>query len=264
MPVDPAMQVRVRRDVSYVAPTLVALPSQIPVYDELPAPTRWAKRCLDILVSIVALAAFALLLPFLAVAIKLDSPGPIFYRQTRVGINRRHRERRRPRAVRGVADRRSGDPTRDRRKVVAQGRIFEIIKLRTMYANSEPDGVRWAHKGDPRITRVGNFLRKTRLDEVPQFWNVLKGEMSVVGPRPERPPFIELLCDQVPGYLERLRFKPGITGLAQVELGYDTDIEGVQRKVDLDLGYIRGFNLWQDIKILLRTFSVVLTGKGAC
>lgn len=253
MSVDPAQLARVRRDVPYEAPSVRQLESPVGFYAQVPSYKRGIKRGLDILVSVIALTAFAALLPLIALIIKLDSRGPVFYRQTRVGINRRSRER-------GVTDSRGVD----RRKIVSQGLPFEIIKLRTMYVNSEPEGVRWAHKGDPRVTRVGKWLRRTRLDEVPQFWNVLKGEMSVVGPRPERPPFIELLSGEVPGYLDRLRFKPGITGLAQVELGYDTGVESVQLKVEKDMNYITGFGLRRDLLLLLRTVKVVVTGRGAC
>jgi lipopolysaccharide/colanic/teichoic acid biosynthesis glycosyltransferase len=263
MSIDPAMMARVRRDVPYEVPSLRPLPTRVRFYGEVPAWKRVAKRAIDIAFSAVALVAFGLMLPFIALAIKLDSRGPVFYSQVRVGIDRRAKDRRRDAAARGVADRRCDGQTRDRRKIVAQGYLFEIVKLRTMYTDSESDGLRWAHKGDPRITRVGKFLRVTRLDEVPQFWNVLKGEMSVVGPRPERPPFIELLSDEVPGYLDRLRFKPGITGLAQVELGYDTDVEGVQRKVEKDVDYISRFSIFRDIVILARTVTVVITGRGA-
>jgi len=216
-----------------------------------------------VLCSLFALAAFALVLPFLAIAIKLDSRGPVFYSQTRVGINRRARDRRRTREAPAGSERRNPSQTSDRRILVAEGRPFEIQKLRTMHVNSESDGVKWAEKNDPRITRVGRFLRLTRLDEFPQFWNVLRGDMSIVGPRPERPPFITLLSGEVPGYLQRLRFKPGITGLAQIENGYDESIASVHRKVELDLQYMTQFSLWLDLKILLRSVKVVLTGQGA-
>lgn len=257
---DPDMLGRVRRGPRYEAPTLRRVPPEAPLYRAVPAWKRAVKRTMDILIATVALAAFAAILPLVALAIVLDSKGPIFYRQTRVGINRRAGERRQRTGHEASHDRRDGD----RRKVVAEGNGFEILKLRTMYIDSETDGMRWARKGDPRITRVGRLLRLSRLDEVPQFWNVLRGEMSVVGPRPERPPFTTMLSREVPGYLERLRFKPGITGLAQVDNGYDEDLESVERKVEKDLQYITRFSLRRDLHILLRTFSVVLTGRGAC
>jgi len=222
------------------------------------------KCAADIAISAVALLCFGLALPLLALIIKFDSRGPVFYSQTRVGINRRSRDRRRSRPSGGESDRRCVRGSGERRHLLAEGRPFTIHKLRTMYVDAESDGVRWASKGDPRITRIGGLLRKTRLDEFPQFLNVLMGDMSVVGPRPERPPFITLLSAEVPGYLDRLRFKPGITGLSQVDLGYDTSVESVEEKVACDLEYIIHFSLWRDLKILMKTFGVVLTGKGAC
>ena len=134
-----------------------------------------------------------------------------------------------------------------------------------MVQNAEKkSGPVWAIKNDSRITRLGTFLRKTRLDEIPQFINVLKGDMSLVGPRPERPNFVRDLSEKVQDYSGRLAVKPGLTGLAQVENGYDTSLASVVRKVNLDLEYIRHRSIWADIKILSRTVMVVLTGKGAC
>jgi len=206
------------------------------------------QRLLDTSLAILGLAAFTLLLPLLALVIKLDSPGPVFYRQDRVGHDRRrHRQQRGP----------------DRRLAVAPGRPFQVWKLRTMVTDAERDGPRWAARNDARVTRVGRFLRKSRLDEVPQFWNVLRGEMSVVGPRPERLCFIHQFEAEVPRYRERLRVRPGITGLAQVENGYDTDLESVRRKVALDRRYVREVGLRTDLAILARTVGVVLKGSGA-
>ena len=182
----------------------------------------------------------------------------MFYSQTRVGINRRARERRN-----GGMARNGSRRSRDRRKILSHGAPFTIYKLRTMYTDAENDGVRWASKGDSRITRLGYWLRLTRLDECPQFLNVLRGDMSFVGPRPERPPFIELLSDEVPGYLDRLRFKPGITGLAQVRNGYDESVESVRRKIAYDREYITRAGLRTDGRILLSTVSVVPKGEGA-
>lgn len=262
MHLDPAMLKRVRRGHDYQAPTVTRLDIQIPLYREIPQWQRGVKRVMDIVLASAGLLGFSILLPFIALAIRLNSRGGVFYSQLRVGINRRTGDRRNG-ASDIAPDRR--DPTQkgERRKVVQEGQAFTIYKLRTMYADSESDGVRWAEKGDPRVTRVGHLLRITRLDEVPQFWNVLKGDMSLVGPRPERPPFITLLSGEVPGYLDRLRFKPGITGLAQVRAGYDSSIESVERKVDLDVEYIANFSLWLDLKILLQSIKVVVTGHGA-
>ena len=132
-----------------------------------------------------------------------------------------------------------------------------------MRVDAEKYGAQFATKSDPRVTPIGRFLRKTRLDELPQLWNVLRGEMSLVGPRPERPEFIEQLTDEIPDYLNRLGLKPGLTGPAQVINGYDNDIDGFRRKVALDLLYLQNCCLLNDLKTLLRTVRVVLTGSGA-
>jgi lipopolysaccharide/colanic/teichoic acid biosynthesis glycosyltransferase len=206
------------------------------------------RRTLDISASVVGLVFFAALLPILAVLIRLDSRGPVFYRQSRVGINRRRR------GEGGVTN---------RRKVSQPGRPFEIIKLRTMTVNAEANGPQWASRNDSRITRVGHFLRKTRLDELPQFWNVLRGDMSLIGPRPERLVFVRQFAAEVPHYYDRLLVKPGLTGLAQVRNGYDTDALSVHRKVYYDREAIRRAGLLMDLKILLATVSVVIKGDGA-
>lgn len=207
------------------------------------------KRGFDIAVSVAALAAFGLVLPLLALIIKLDSPGSVFFSQERVGINRRRA--------------RTAHAGEDRRKVLQPGRPFKVIKLRTMGVHAEAGGPQWATKNDVRITRVGRFLRKTRLDEVPQFLNVLRGEMSLVGPRPERLVFVRQLEKEIPFYRDRLLMLPGITGLAQVINGYDDGIESVRRKIELDRQYIHSAGFLTEFKILLATVSVVLKGEGA-
>ncbi len=200
---------------------------------------------------------FWVLIPIL---IKLDSQGSIFYRQTRVGENRRQNDRRYCQKT-DVSDRRS----RDRRRSDYFGRTFQVIKFRTMVQNAEKiSGPVWAQKKDPRITRLGRFLRKTRLDEIPQFINILMGDMSLIGPRPERPHFVEDLDGKVENYRRRLEIKPGLTGLAQVSSGYDSSVASVAEKVAYDIEYIDNWSLWLDIKILLRTVVVVFTGRGAC
>jgi lipopolysaccharide/colanic/teichoic acid biosynthesis glycosyltransferase len=263
MHLDPRMLERVRKGQDYQRPQVNRLDIRVPLYREVHPWQRVVKRSVDIVGSIFGLACFVVILPVLAVAIRINSRGPVFYGQVRVGINRRTHDGHGMAFATMPPGHNGSRPDRDRRKVVQEGHAFTIHKLRTMYEDSESDGVRWAEKGDPRITRVGHFLRRTRLDELPQFWNVLKGDMSLVGPRPERPPFITLLSSQVPGYLDRLRFKPGITGLAQVEAGYDETLESVHRKVALDLEYIARFSLALDLKILLRSVGVVITGRGA-
>ncbi len=210
------------------------------------------KRVFDVMVSLVALGIFGLMLPLLALVIKLDSPGPIFYSQDRVGINRRRGSRR--------GTERSGN---DRRTIIQPGSPFRVHKLRTMGVNAEAAGPQWASQNDVRVTRVGRFLRKTRLDEVPQFMNVLTGEMSLIGPRPERLVFVRKLEQDIPEYHDRLMVLPGITGLAQVVNGYDENLDSVRRKVSLDRQYIQNSGWFQDLKILFSTVAVVLKGDGA-
>jgi lipopolysaccharide/colanic/teichoic acid biosynthesis glycosyltransferase len=156
-----------------------------------------------------------------ALLVRLTSPGPAFYRQTRVGI---------------------------------RGRQFTICKLRTMVHDCERDsGPTWSKLGDPRITPVGRFLRRTHLDELPQLWNVLRGDMSLIGPRPERPEFVAVLAKRLPHYPLRHAVRPGLTGLAQVQLPPDTDISSVRRKLACDLYYVRKRGIWLDVRILAAT-----------
>ncbi len=217
------------------------------------------KRVIDITVSIIGLLLSVPIFLVLPVIIKLDSPGPVFFRQVRVGVNRRKNDRRRA-GAHATTDHRGIDRRGDDR----HGRPFEIIKFRTMVCGAEKKcGPVWATPNDPRITRVGTFLRRIRLDEIPQFINILKGEMSLVGPRPERLYFVEKLADCVPGFLDRLQMTPGVTGLAQVKNGYDTSVDAVHQKIKYDLAYIRDWNLLKDLKVLCATIVVVITGRGA-
>ena len=189
-----------------------------------------SKRLLDILGSIVGLGIFVLLFPFIAAAIVLDTGFPIFYLQTRLG--------------------RGGKP-------------FRIVKLRTMRKDAEEDGrAVLAEENDPRITRVGRILRKARLDEFPQFWNVLRGEMSLVGPRAERPQLVAQFQEQIPFYRARLLVKPGITGWAQIKYGYVSTVYDTVIKLEYDLYYIKHRTFWTDIAILLRTVGTVFGFKG--
>lgn len=216
------------------------------------------KRLIDLIgvsFGMVLATPFFMVVPIL---IKLDSPGPVFYRQERVGKNRR----------------RDGQPgvdipvrkemrISDRRKKHGFGKPFMVIKFRTMFNNAEKDsGPVWTRKKDPRITRVGAFLRATRIDEITQLFNVLKGDMSLVGPRPEREFFIEKLKNHIDGYEKRLLVKPGLTGLAQVEHKYDESEEDVKLKVKYDIDYIHDLKILLDLKIILKTVIVVLTAKG--
>jgi lipopolysaccharide/colanic/teichoic acid biosynthesis glycosyltransferase len=217
------------------------------------------KRTIDLVGATVAVIVTLPVMAAVAIAIKIDSRGPVFYMQERVGRDRRKRERRYHQKV-DVSCRRSSD----RRQENRMGKPFTLIKFRTMVQDAEKaSGPVWAAKNDPRVTRLGRFLRRTRLDEIPQFFNVLKGDMSLVGPRPERPHFVQQLSSKIDGYADRLSVKPGITGLAQIENGYDSSLDSVQQKVKSDLEYIDKMSLWTDIKILARTVIVVFTGRGA-
>jgi lipopolysaccharide/colanic/teichoic acid biosynthesis glycosyltransferase len=196
----------------------------------------------------LALAALLLLLPLMiivAILIKLDSAGPVIFRQRRVGLDRRSNEEDSEVGGRRVAD--------------LGGRPFTIFKFRTMQVGAELEsGPVWARKNDPRVTRVGRVLRATRIDEIPQFLNVLKGDMAIVGPRPERPQFVQRLREQIDGYRQRQRVRPGITGWAQVNRGYDQSLEDVRSKVQYDLEYVRRRSLRLDLKIMFLTIPVVL------
>lgn len=210
------------------------------------------RRAVDVAAATAGIVVLAPVMAVVALAVKMDSRGPVFYAQDRVGINRRRRERR------------TNRPADGRRRVVNAGRPFRIYKFRTMRTDAESGGPQWAKYGDPRITRTGRVLRKTRLDEIPQFLNVLRGDMTLIGPRPERPFFVNILQKEVPHYSKRLLVKPGITGMAQVNHKYDDSIESVRTKVKWDLRYIRSQGLASDARIVLRTIRTVLTGEGAC
>ncbi|MBD3170673.1 MAG: sugar transferase [candidate division Zixibacteria bacterium] len=216
------------------------------------------KRAVDVTGALSGLLLCFPVFIILPVLIKLDSPGPVFFRQLRVGFNRRRSDRR-SMEIPAARDRRSND----RRQNNLYGKPFMIYKFRTMRQDAEKhSGPVWASKNDPRITPLGRFLRASRLDEIPQLINVLKGEMSLVGPRPERPYFIEKLRTQIDFYESRMNVKPGITGLAQVEHGYDQDIDDVRKKVNFDLEYIRRWNVYHDFKIMLKTVVVMVGGRG--
>ena len=225
---------------------------------------RAVRRFLDIFGSLTILFFAWPFMVVAAVLVRLTSPGPVIFRQERTGVNLRSKrsDRRRNPVVTAPAteDRRA---SADRRAEPAFGKPFVIYKFRTMRNDAEKDGAQLATKNDPRITPVGNFLRHSRIDELPQLFNVLRGEMALVGPRPERPEFIEELSEAIPGYIDRLGIKPGLTGVAQILNGYDTDLESVERKVSFDLLYLQNCCLWNDIKILVRTIGVVVTGRGA-
>jgi exopolysaccharide biosynthesis polyprenyl glycosylphosphotransferase len=204
-----------------------ALPLTKHPFDTL---NRVGKRIIDLACGLIIGAVLAVVFPFVAIAIKLETPGTIFYEQERVGQY-------------GVA--------------------FTVRKFRSMVQDAEVNGkAQWAVKGDARITKVGYFIRKTRLDELPQVLNVLRGEMSMVGPRPEREQFIKQLQEQIPFYRTRLAAKPGLTGWAQINYGYGSTVNDALIKLQYDLYYLKHGSPWLDLKILLRTFAVVLKMQG--
>ncbi len=232
--------------------------------DSLPNSYRTAKRAIDITGSVflaVVLAPVWLTFPLI---IKLTSgPGPVIFRQTRVGLNNR-KHTARAFKLNGEADDRTTEGGRsDRRTKFAYGKPFTIYKFRTMRNDAEKDGAQFAQENDARVTGLGKFMRKTRIDEIPQLLNVLRGEMSLVGPRPERPFFVDQLSKEIPNYVNRLGLQPGLTGIAQIENGYDNDTESFRRKVAYDLQYLQHCSVRNDLKILFRTIYVIVTGKGA-
>ncbi|MGD9355390.1 MAG: sugar transferase [Chromatiales bacterium] len=202
--------------------------------------TARTKRVTDIVLAGTGLLLTLPLFPLIAAAIRIESRGPVFFRQLRIGKSQPDRVE-----------------------------LFEMIKFRTMVRDAEKlSGAKWATKGDPRITRVGRFLRKSRLDELPQFINVLRGDMSLIGPRPERPGFYKKLENEIPFFAERTYgVAPGITGLAQVNQGYDTCIEDVRSKVGYDHRYALALDnplnwLRMDMGIMIRTVGIMITGRG--
>ncbi len=208
----------------YGFPLIDILPELMPAWE------RRVKRLIDVLFSSLVLIISLPILLLVAIAIKIDSHGPVLYNQERVGRN---------------------------------GKIFRIHKFRSMYRDAESmTGPVWAGKNDPRITRIGNILRKLRLDELPQLINVLRGEMSLIGPRPERPYFVEQLKTKIPYYTRRLRIRPGITGWAQIKHDYDQTVDDVRKKIQYDLFYLENMSLRMDLKIILNTIYTMLSGKG--
>ncbi len=208
----------------YGLPLIEVLPVPMPAWEQS------TKRLIDLFASFAVLVVGLPLWLVVGLLVRLTSPGPAIYRQQRVG---------------------------------KQGRVFTMYKFRTMRQDAEAHtGPVWATEDDPRYTKIGRWLRKTRLDEIPQLWNVLKSDMSLVGPRPERPFFVEKLAKEIPLYNRRHRIKPGITGWAQVMWRYDTSLEDVQQKVKYDLFYIENMSLRMDFKILFRTIRTALMGSG--
>ena len=217
------------------------------------------KPILDRVVALLGLILSAPLFPLIALAIKLDSPGPVFYRQLRVGKDRRRKDRRKNHLNSILLDRRTG---KEQRHVDYGGKPFEIIKFRSMHCDAERGcGPVWAKENDPRVTRLGAMLRRTHLDELPQLINVVRGDMSLVGPRPERPHFVMRFKRELPGYSRRLRIKPGVTGLAQVCHRADRCLEDVVRKLNYDLSYMDNISAGLDLRIFAHTIRKAFTGK---
>ncbi len=207
-------------------------------------------RALNFTLALLALALLSPLLLLIAVAVKVTSRGPIFYTQTRIGLDRRW-------------DRAPPPDGETLRTHDLGGQVFTIYKFRTMCVNAEHlSGAVWAAKEDPRVTPVGKFLRQYRLDELPQLFNVLLGDMNIVGPRPERPSIFAQLRTTISGYHARQRVKPGITGLAQVNQQYDQCLDDVRKKLEYDLQYLHRQGFWEDIRIMLKTVPVVLFRRG--
>jgi lipopolysaccharide/colanic/teichoic acid biosynthesis glycosyltransferase len=205
-------------------------------------------RALNVTVAVVLLLITLPVSMLVALLIKLTSPGPVFYTQTRVGIDRRWNR------SRALFERRAED---------LGGEQFTIFKFRSMRVDAEVDGqAQWAVQGDPRVTPLGRFIRATRVDELPQLWNVIRGDMNVVGPRPERPSIFVRLREQIDRYPVRQRVRPGITGWAQINRSYDTDVDGVKEKLRLDLDYLERQSFLTDLTIMLRTVPVVLFRVG--
>ncbi len=195
----------------------------LPTKDRL-VDLHW-KRVLDFGVALVLLVLLSPIILIAALLVKLTSRGPAFYSQIRMGLDEKP---------------------------------FWIYKLRSMVQDSERNGAQWSKPGDSRVTFLGKILRRTHLDELPQLWNVLRGDMSLVGPRPERPEFVPALAQEIPQYRERMKARPGVTGLAQVQLPPDTDLDSVRRKLTCDLYYVENAGLWLDIKLILATALKVI------
>jgi lipopolysaccharide/colanic/teichoic acid biosynthesis glycosyltransferase len=214
--------------------------------EDLPQANPRFQRELNVIVACVGLILCLPVFLVLAMLVKISSPGPVFYKQLRVGVDRR-------------GSRPGGN---GRRKVDYGGRLFTIYKFRTMVTQDGPARQVWASKADPRITKIGAVLRKYRLDELPQLFNVLKGDMNIVGPRPEQPEIFLKLREQVERYGDRQRVLPGITGFAQINHHYDVTIDDVRTKVRYDLEYARHQSVLADLRTMVRTVPVMLGKKG--
>ena len=222
--------------------------------------TRWERlrdrlcRTLNVVVALLGIILALPLMVLIALTVKLTSRGPVLYSQERVGLDKRSDMDRRRNGRMGAEGRRKSD---------LGGRIFTIYKFRTMFSDVSTGKQVWATERDHRITPIGKVLRRYRLDELPQLFNVLKGDMNVVGPRPEQPAIFQELREEVEGYRHRQRVLPGITGWAQVNHHYDKSVNDVRKKVILDLEYIRRRSAGEDLRIMLRTVPVMIGKKGS-
>jgi sugar transferase (PEP-CTERM system associated) len=196
----------------------------------LKASQQLARRLVSTLTAAIGLLLFLPFFPLVALLVRISSPGPIFFHQTRVGMN---------------------------------GRNFKVHKFRSMRTDAEAGGAKWATKNDPRVTKIGMFMRKTRLDELPQLWNVLCGDMGFVGPRPERPEFVPMLVEQIPYFELRHMIRPGLTGWAQVRYGYGATLAEAREKLEFDLYYIKHMTLGLDLLIMFETIKTIIRRQGA-
>jgi lipopolysaccharide/colanic/teichoic acid biosynthesis glycosyltransferase len=232
----------------HLVPTVEPAPS-VEFVESIPEPrSELAIRVLNVVVASIALVVVAPVMLLVAAAIRVTSRGPAIYKQERVGIDRRWRENR----------------TDDRRQHDHGGKPFQMYKFRSMRVDAEADGrAVWATKGDARVTPIGGFLRKTRLDELPQLYNVIRGDMNIVGPRPERPTIFAELRENIPDYPIRQRVRPGITGWAQINQAYDSCLDDVRSKVQYDLEYLRRRSLGLDLRIMTMTIPVMILRRGS-
>jgi len=202
----------------------------VPKWDQLPEFIQRFKRVVDVVVSAILMVLFSPVLLIIAFLIKLDSKGSVLFIQKRVGQD---------------------------------GGVFDLIKFRSMYSDAEMNGAVWAEKDDLRVTRVGKWIRRLRIDEIPQLWNIVKGQMSFIGPRPERPEFVKLLEKEIPYYYLRHAVKPGLTGWAQINYPYSASLEDSEIKLEYDLYYLKNMSLFLDFQIFLKTIAVVLFRQGS-